>query len=63
MACEIAKGRMYATKEVVELQKEVEILRDDKTKLTTFIINNWHHCPIPIEVVCKCGFKEEGCVE
>ena len=37
--------------------------KDEKYKLAEFIINNWHHCPIPIEVVCKCGFKGEGCVE
>lgn len=27
LACEIAKGRMYATKEVIELQKELESLK------------------------------------
>lgn len=37
--------------------------KDDTYKLAEFIINNSHHCPIPIAVICKCGFKEEGCVE
>lgn len=28
LACEIAKGRMYATKEVIELQKELQSYKD-----------------------------------
>ena len=49
---------------LLERQKSVfDALESDKRKLAEFIIKNWHHCPIPIEVVCECGFKEKGCVE
>lgn len=38
-------------------------VKNSEYKLAEFIIKNWHHCPIPIEVVCKCGFRGEGCIE
>lgn len=41
----------------------MEELESDKRKLAEFIIKNWHSCPIPVDVNCKCGFQQEGCVE
>lgn len=38
-------------------------LESDKRKLAEFIITNWHACPIPVDVNCKCGFQQNGCVE
>lgn len=31
--------------------------------LAQYIIRNVHSCPIPVELVCECGFQKEGCVE
>ena len=32
-------------------------------KLAEFIIRNFHHCPIPVELVCEFGFGREGCID
>lgn len=49
---------------LLERQKSaLKGLENDKRKLAEFIIKNWHHCPIPVEVICKCGFQNDGCVE
>lgn len=32
-------------------------------QLADYILKNTHFCPIPVEVKCECGFKEEGCKE
>lgn len=49
---------------LLERQKSaLNALNSDKKKLAEFIINNWHSCPIPIDVTCKCGFQQEGCIE
>lgn len=33
------------------------------SQLADFILRNFHFCPIPVEVKCECGFREEGCKE
>lgn len=40
-----------------------EQLQKEKENMALFIIQNWHHCPIPIEMECTQGFKQPGCVE
>lgn len=49
---------------ILESQKLTEDkLESDKRTLAEFIIKNWHSCPIPVEVKCKCGFQQNGCIE
>lgn len=49
---------------LLDRQKSMmEGLESDKRKLAEFIIENWHACPIPVNVNCKCGFQQKGCVE
>lgn len=49
---------------LLDRQKSMmEELESDKRKLAEFIIKNWHACPIPVDVNCKCGFQQKGCVE
>lgn len=31
--------------------------------LAEYIISNVRSCPIPVEVVCKPGFRQKGCVQ
>lgn len=49
---------------LLERQKSaLNALESDKRKLAEFIIQNWHSCPIPVDVTCKHGFQNEGCIE
>lgn len=36
---------------------------DKDRKLAEYIIRNFHHCPIPVELICEFGFRREGCVD
>lgn len=33
----------------------------DLTELAEYIIKECHFCPIPVEVKCQYGFRENGC--
>lgn len=61
-------GEASTTKgKIIIILKSIELehvrLKSEKQKLAEFIINNWHSCPIPVPVNCKCGFQGKGCVE
>lgn len=44
---------------IANMEEEQETIR----QLADFILDNWHSCPIPIALKCKCGFNGEGCRE
>lgn len=49
--------------ELDNVPKPQKLDEDRDRKLAEFIIRNFHHCPIPVEIVCKFGFGREGCVD
>lgn len=53
--------------EVIIILESIELeharLESEKRKLAEFIVKNWHACPIPVPINCKCGFQSDGCVE
>ena len=55
------EGEVIIILESIELERAR--LESEKRKLAEFIIKNWHACPIPVPINCKCGFQGEGCVE
>lgn len=42
--------------------RKVQAERKKSKELAEYIIKNVHSCPIPVEVDCKPGFQNKGCV-
>lgn len=68
---EIDSKHYQEHKQVGEYLRELKQYRSLREKeldekhlvLARYIIQNVHSCPIPVELVCECGFQREGCAE
>lgn len=61
-------GEACTTKsEVIIILESIKLerarLESEKRKLAEFIVKNWHSCPIPVPINCKCGFQGNSCIE
>ena len=43
--------------------KRLKKAKAGEKALAEYIISNAHSCPIPVEMVCKPGFQQIGCVQ
>ena len=43
--------------------KRLKKAKAGEKALAEYIISNVHSCPIPVEIVCKPGFQQKGCVQ